>query len=58
MCLDINNISHIRIHKEQFNEIENKGKYIMLSCAEDGRVLVFNRNADLSPVSNLENKGE
>lgn len=36
---------HIRyfLHKEQFDAIDNRANLVMITCIEDGRVILFNR---------------
>lgn len=46
--MDCSNIRHVGVHKEQFDVIEKKADFVILSCVEDGRVLSFRRINDLS----------
>ena len=41
--LDFSSIRTVRIHKQQFDAIDNKANVVMLTCIEDGRVIPFNR---------------
>lgn len=45
--MDCSNICHVGVHKEQFDAIEKKADFVILSCVEDGRVLSFRRMNDL-----------
>ena len=40
---DFSSIRTVRIHKQQFDAIDNKANIVMLTCIEDGRVILFNR---------------
>lgn len=55
--IDCNNIKQVRIHKQQFDSIEKKADYLILSCIEDGRCIGFKReNGKLIEVDFI--KGE
>lgn len=41
--VDFSSIRTVRIHKQQFDAIDNKANVVMLTCIEDGRVIPFNR---------------
>ena len=41
--IDCSNIKQVRIHKQQFDSIEQKADYLILSCIEDGRCIGFKR---------------
>lgn len=41
-------IRTVRVHKEQFDAIENKAE-VIISCAEDGRCLTFDRVKEVEP---------
>lgn len=41
--IDCNNIKQVRIHKQQFDSIEKKADYLILSCIENGRCIGFKR---------------
>ena len=43
MKIDCSNIKQMRIHKQQFDSIEQKADYLILSCIEDGRCIGFKR---------------
>ena len=47
MTLDCSNIRHVGVNKEQFDAIEKKADFVILSCIEDGRVLSFRRMNDV-----------
>lgn len=46
--MDCSNIRHVGVHREQFDAIETKADFVILSCVEDGRVLSFRKMNDLS----------
>lgn len=46
--MDCSNIRHVGVHRKQFDAIETKADFVILSCVEDGRVLSFRRMNDLS----------
>lgn len=41
--IDCSNIKQVKIHKQQFDPIEQKADYLILSCIEDGRCIGFKR---------------
>lgn len=41
--IDCSNIKQVRIHKQQFDSIEKKADYLILSCIENGRYIGFKR---------------
>lgn len=41
--VDFSSIRTVRVHKQQFDAIDNKANVVMLTCVEDGRVIPFNR---------------
>ena len=41
--MDCSNIRTVRVHKEQFDAIENKADVVIITCIEDGRSISFNR---------------
>ena len=41
--VDFSSIRTVRVHKEQFDAIDNKANVVMITCIEDGRVITFNR---------------
>ena len=41
--IDCSNIKQVRIHKQQFDSIEKKADYLILSCIENGRCIGFKR---------------
>ncbi|RHA87418.1 hypothetical protein [Roseburia inulinivorans] len=41
--VDFSSIRTVRVHKQQFDAIDNKANVVMLTCIEDGRVIPFNR---------------
>lgn len=41
--VDFSSIKTVKVHKEQFDSINEKAKSIILECCEDGRVIAFNR---------------
>lgn len=41
--IDCSNIKQVRIHRQQFDSIEQKADYLILSCIEDGRCIGFKR---------------
>lgn len=41
--VDFSSVRTVRVHKEQFNVIDNKANVIMITCIEDGRTIGFNR---------------
>lgn len=43
MKIDCNNIKHVNIYKQQFDLIEQKADYLILSCIKDGRCIGFKR---------------
>ena len=44
--VDFSSIRTVRVHKQQFDAIDNKANVVMLTCIEDGRVIPFNNRAD------------
>lgn len=46
--VDFSGIRTVRVHKQQFNEIDKKAVAIILECKEAGRIITFNR-ADERP---------
>ena len=44
--LDFSSIRTVRVHKEQFDAIENKANAVIITCIEDGRCIAFNREDD------------
>lgn len=43
MKIDCSNIKQVKIHNQQFDSIEQKVDYLILSCIEDGRCIGFKR---------------
>lgn len=43
MRIDCSNIKQVRIHKQQFDSIEQNADYLILSCIEDRRCIGFKR---------------
>lgn len=43
MSIHSDNIKIVRIHKQQFDSINEKADYVILQCIEDGEVLKFER---------------
>ena len=43
MKMDCINIKHVNVHKQQFDSIEQKADYLILSCIEDRRSIGFKR---------------
>lgn len=41
--VDFSSIRTVRVHKEQFDEIDKKANVVMITCIEDGRIIPFNR---------------
>ena len=41
--VDFSSIRTARVHKEQFDAIDNRANLVMITCIEDGRVILFNR---------------
>lgn len=37
--VDFSSIRTVRVHKQQFDAIDNKANVVMLTCIEDGRVI-------------------
>ena len=35
--MDCSNIKHVNVHKQQFDSIEQKADYLILSCIENGK---------------------
>ena len=52
--LDFSSIRTVRVHKEQFDAIENKANTVIVTCIEDGRCITFGREND-SKVENSSN---
>ena len=46
MSVDVSCIRTVKIHKDQFEAIDKNAKSVMLTCIEDGRVLVFDRDEE------------
>lgn len=44
--LDFSSIRTVRVHKEQFDAIENKANTVIITCIEDGRCIAFSREDD------------
>ena len=44
--LDFSLIRTVKVHKEQFDAIEKKAKVVIITCAEDGRCIPFERIAE------------
>lgn len=43
MSLDFSSVKVVRVHKEQYDAIEQKAKSILLTCVEDGRSMSLAR---------------
>lgn len=41
--VDFSSIKNVKIHKEQFDNIDEEARSIIVECCEDGRVIAFNR---------------
>lgn len=41
--IDFSSIRHIKVHKEQFDVIEEKASAVIVECKEDGRCVSFTR---------------
>lgn len=42
--IDCSSIRTVRVHKEQFDAIEKKADSVIITCIEDGRCIMFNKN--------------
>ena len=58
--VDFSSIRTVRVHKEQFDSIDNKANVVMITCIEDGRVIPFNRaDSEKDKIDRLNrNSGE
>lgn len=58
--VDFSSIRTVRVHKEQFDAIDNKANVVMITCIEDGRVIPFNRaDSEKDKIDRLNrNSGE
>lgn len=53
--VDFSSIRTVRVHKQQFDAIDNKANVVMLTCIEDGRVIPFNRaDSEKDKIERLE----
>lgn len=44
MNLDFSSVRVVRVHKPQYDAIEQKAKSVLLTCVEDGRCMMLNRS--------------
>lgn len=49
--LDFSSIRHIKVHKEQFDVIEEKACAVIVECKEDGRCVSFTRLESEKPIT-------
>lgn len=42
--IDCSSVRIVRVHKEQFDAIDKKATALIITCAEDGRCIAFNRD--------------
>lgn len=58
--VDFSSIRTVRVHKEQFDAIDNKANVVMITCIDDGRVIPFNRaDSEKDKIDRLNrNSGE
>lgn len=53
--VDFSSIRTVRVHKQQFDAIDNKANVVMLTCIEDSRVIPFNRaDSEKDKIERLE----
>lgn len=53
--VDFSSVRTVKIHKEQFDVINKKAKFILITCIEDGKVISFRRE-DIKETDEIINK--
>ena len=41
--VDFSSIRTVRVHKEQFDAIDNRANLVMITCIEEKKIIPFNR---------------